>query len=173
MQGSTTVSNLTFGDIQLVAALTINKPKATMLAIQTAGRLFLRCFFRILFLGLVIVLLCSVGCCGYLLYDAIYHYQQQQQKYHHHVLTGATLGNMICINNIISAKVCWILLGTGEGTPPRVHIVARNNQYPPPSQAVMNLNHVSEGVFIARTGPVAVLMAIIATAVGYLFTLVF
>lgn len=54
-QGSTTVSNLTFGDIQKVAALTIHKPVTTLLALQTAG---------------------------------------------------ATLGNMICINNIISAKVC-------------------------------------------------------------------
>ncbi len=37
----------------------------------------------------------------------------------------------------------------------------------------MNLNHVSEGTFIAKTGPVAVLMAVIATGVGYLFTILF
>lgn len=43
----------------------------------------------------------------------------------------------------------------------------------PSSQAVMNLNHISEGVFIFKTAPVALLMTVIATAVGFLFTFLF
>ena len=73
--------------------------------------------------------------------------------------TGATLGNMICINNIISAKV-W-----GQGW--------RTHAPQPNSQAVMNLNHISEGVFIFKTAPVALVMAVISTVVGFLFTFLF
>ncbi|WIA11159.1 hypothetical protein OEZ85_011296 [Tetradesmus obliquus] len=88
--GSTTVSNLTFGDIQMIAASTIGAPVTSMLAVQVAG---------------------------------------------------ATIGNMICINNILSAK------------------------------AVMNMNHVGEGEFIRRTAPVALLFLAAAQALGLVFTL--
>lgn len=36
---------------------------------------------------------------------------------------------------------------------------------------VMNMNHVSEGEFIRRTAPVAFLFALLAQAVGLIFTL--
>jgi L-lactate permease len=59
-----------------------------------------------------------------------------------HSTTGATLGNMICINNIISAK------------------------------AVMNMTDESEGRFIKKTAPVAFLMYVIVTAVALPFLLI-
>eukprot|EP01026_Neomeris_dumetosa_P010863 TRINITY_DN1400_c0_g1_i5.p1 TRINITY_DN1400_c0_g1~~TRINITY_DN1400_c0_g1_i5.p1 ORF type:complete len:652 (-),score=59.12 TRINITY_DN1400_c0_g1_i5:471-2426(-) len=83
--GSTTVSNLTFGVIQQVAAFKIDVSQKTMLAMQTAG---------------------------------------------------ATMGNCVCINNIIGAK------------------------------AVMNMNSIPEGEFIRRTAPVAFLFYLIGTGVG-------
>lgn len=51
---------------------------------------------------------------------------------------GATIGNMICINNIISAR------------------------------AVLGLEQ-SEGEFIQKTGPVAVLYAILGALIGMAF----
>lgn len=86
--GSTTVSNLTFGNIQLVAATNVGLSATTMLALQ---------------------------------------------------VTGATVGNMICINNILSAK------------------------------AVMGLVHMGEGEFIKRTFPLAVLFCLLAEGIGCLF----
>lgn len=65
---------------------------------------------------------------------------------------------MICINNIISAKV-------------RGHALRICTHRP--TQAVMNLNHISEGVFIMKTAPAALLMTVIATATGFLFTFLF
>ncbi|KAF8068175.1 hypothetical protein HT031_001861 [Scenedesmus sp. PABB004] len=54
---------------------------------------------------------------------------------------GATLGNMLCINNILSAK------------------------------AVMNMAGVGEGLFIRATAPAALLFAVLAQALGLAFTL--
>ena len=88
--GSTTVSNLTFGDIQKIAAERIGVPVTGMLAVQVAG---------------------------------------------------ATAGNCVCINNILSAK------------------------------AVMNMAHVGEGEFIRRTAPVALVFLLVAEALGLMFTL--
>jgi hypothetical protein len=39
------------------------------------------------------------------------------------------------------------------------------------AKAVMNMNHVSEGEFIRRTAPVALLFALMAQALGLIFTL--
>lgn len=85
--GSSTVSNLTFGPVQKVAALRMDRPVTSFLALQCVG---------------------------------------------------ATIGNMICINNIISAR------------------------------AVLGLEQ-SEGEFIQKTGPVAVLYAILGALIGMAF----
>ena len=87
MKGSSTVSNLTFGPVQKVAALRMGRPVTSLLALQCVG---------------------------------------------------ATLGNMICINNIIAAR------------------------------AVVGL-HESEGEFIRKTGPVAILYAVLGALVGMAF----
>jgi hypothetical protein len=56
-------------------------------------------------------------------------------------VAGATLGNCVCINNILSAK------------------------------AVMGLVHVGEGEFIRRTAPIGFLFGILAQVIGLMFTL--
>lgn len=86
--GSTTVSNLTFGGVQLEAARNIGIAFAPTLALQAVG---------------------------------------------------ATVGNMICINNIISAR------------------------------AVMNLNHVPEMHFIRRTWKVCLTFYVLAVLLGLPF----
>jgi len=87
--GSTTTSNLTFGEVNMIAAANLGLDPSFLLAMQCAG---------------------------------------------------ATLGNMICINNIISAKT------------------------------VMGLMEVQEGSFMAKTGVNCLIALIIATALGALFT---
>jgi L-lactate permease len=57
------------------------------------------------------------------------------------VCTGSAAGNMVCLNNILSA------------------------------QAVMGLSHINVGDFIKRTALPCVLFYVIATAFGLLFTL--
>lgn len=86
--GSTTVSNLTFGGVQLEAARNIGIAVAPTLALQAVG---------------------------------------------------ATAGNMICINNIVSAR------------------------------AVMNLNHVPEMLFIRRTWKVCLIFYVLAVLLGLPF----